>query len=314
MSGQAADVSSTLEYSLDKWRMDHIPWALCVCLAGLAIVLHLHAGADRTSGAALAIVYLALLGLAFAGWAATTLIRRSGLPELASFPIELLIYVVVAGVIGLIGAAAARSPTGGTMLWTKLVNPPFPVFGWMLLYLGIGWIAVALYLHLWPARPTIRVTQEGIAYHRTWLRDVFIPWPEVHGVGHLEIPNALGPAIKNPNAIAVVVKQDFYEQHIAPKKSSFAPPGSEFMFQPKGTMIQMVLTNPELIVAVDDFRAPIQARWHAYRDRPQTTAPTSIAPPVIYGLWSIDGTRWQAVKFAAPLIALVAVILHASAM
>jgi hypothetical protein len=33
-----------------------------------------------------------------------------------------------------------------------LVNPPTNVFGWMLIYLGSGWITYALFRHFYPKR------------------------------------------------------------------------------------------------------------------------------------------------------------------
>lgn len=76
MSPPTADVSASVGYSVDKWQMDRVPWAMWFCVGGLAISLH--AESRGVPGAALAFVYLALLALAFAGWASTTLIERSG--------------------------------------------------------------------------------------------------------------------------------------------------------------------------------------------------------------------------------------------
>jgi len=36
-------------------------------------------------------------------------------------------------------------------------------------------------------------------------------------------------------------------------------------------------------------------------------------PSIVYGRWSVEGTWWQAVKFLTPLVAMVAVVLHATA-
>ena len=97
MDQSAADVSQTVEYSMDKWLIDRVPWALWGCVAGLAIALH--AESRGVNGAAVAVVYLALLGLAGAGFALTTLIERSGISFILELPIHLLIFIVVAFVI-----------------------------------------------------------------------------------------------------------------------------------------------------------------------------------------------------------------------
>ena len=56
MIKSVADVSVTVEYSMDKWLMDRVPWALWFCLAGLAVILH--TDSRGVNGAALAGVYL----------------------------------------------------------------------------------------------------------------------------------------------------------------------------------------------------------------------------------------------------------------
>jgi hypothetical protein len=310
MDKPAVDVSATVEYSTDKWRMDRVPWAMWFCVAGLAVVLH--AGSRGVNGAVLAGVYLALLGLAFAGWAATTLIERSDYPFYVVLPIVLLIALLVAATIAVFGSVGGH-PGIGRSWWSRLVDPPLHVFGWMLIYLGGGWVIYSLLRHFHPARPIVMLSPAGISFHRSWLRDLFIPWPEIQGVGHLETSNPGSPPSTNPNAIMVEIGQDFYERVIAPKRSFPAPPGSEHMFRPKGEMMQMVLNNPELVVDPEDFRMPIEARWKAFRDQ-STSVPVSngqSGTSVVYGRWSIDGTWWQAIRFVAPLVGIAVIVLHA---
>jgi hypothetical protein len=311
MNPSAAEVSATVEYSLDKWQMDRIPWALWFCVAGLVICLHV--GGRGGSGAALAFFYLALLGLAFAGWAGTQLIERSGYPWYAIIPISILIAIIIAAFISIFGSDRGY-PSYGRLWWSQLVHPPLNVFGWMLIYLGGGWIAFAIYRHFYPGRPVVRLTPAGLSFHRSWLRDVFIPWPDVQGAGPLEVANPGGALTIYPHTFAVSVTADFYERHIAPKRSALSPPGSETMFRAKGSMMQMVLTSPELIVEFDDYRGPVEARWKAYRD--QATA--AHAPgftsgtPLVFGRWSIDGSWWQSIMFLAPLLGMAAVVMHAN--
>jgi hypothetical protein len=110
------------------------------------------------------------------------------------------------------------------------------------------------------------------------------------------------------------VTNDFYVRNIAPKRSFLAPPGSELMFRPKGPTMQVVLTSPELVVAPEDFRAPIEARWRAFRDRPGSAPQAGEPPgkPIALGTWSFDGSWWQVIRFLAPLVAAAGVVLHAS--
>ena len=141
MTQSAADLSTAVHYSTDRWQMDRVPWAMWFCVAGLAICLHTES--RGVPGAALALVYLALLALAFAGWAGTSLIERSGYPWYVVVPLVIVIVVVVAGFISLFGSSRGY-PAYGRLWWSQLVHPPLNVFGWMLLYLGGGWIAFAL--------------------------------------------------------------------------------------------------------------------------------------------------------------------------
>lgn len=230
MSEPSADVSATVGYTMDKWRMDRLPWAMWACVAGLAVALH--AESRGQNGAVLAVVYLALLGLAFAGYALTTLIGRSGLPLLLELLIGVLVLIIVAGVIGvisvLVGGPSGRSSYVGTvrsLYWSHLVNPSLNVFGWMMLYLGLGWIAFSSYRHFYSDRAVVSMSSAGIHFHRPWLKGLFIPWQEVRGVGHLVVPGISGVPYVSPYAAAVTVGQDFYEQHIAAKRSFFSPPG-----------------------------------------------------------------------------------------
>jgi len=313
MSEPSADVSATVEYTMDKWRMDRVPWAMWACVAGLAIALH--AESRGQNGAVLAAVYLALLGLAFAGYALTTLIGRSGLPLLLELLIGALVLIIVSALIGgislMAGGSSGRSSYVGTMhslYWSHLVNPSLNVFGWMLLYLGLGWIAFSSYRHFHADRAVVSMSAAGIRFHRPWLKGLFIPWQEVRGVGHLELPGMSGVPYVSPYAAAVTVGQDFYEQHIAPKRSVLAPPGSEAMFRPKGEMMQVVLNSADMTVKPDDFLGPAEARWKAFRDR----AGSSSQPggTIVYGRWSVNGSAWQAVQFVAPLVGLAVVMLY----
>lgn len=310
MSDRSEDVSSPVEYRRDKWLLDRVPWALWFCVAGLAIVLH--AGDRGRNGAALAFVYLALLGLTFVGWAATALIDRSA-PFVVALILGVAILALVVAVIMLVAGTVGRTWPYGWHLWSGLVHPPLNVFGWMLIYLGCGFVAYALLRHYYPERPIVRLSQSGVSFHRPWLRGLFIPWQDIQAVGDLDISRPGGPPATYPGATAVVVTNDFYARNIAPKRSFLAPPGAEAMFQPKGATMQVVLSSPELVVAPADFRAPIEARWRAFRDRP-VSAPQASGPtgnPIALGTWSFDGSWRQVILFLAPLVAAAGVVLHA---
>jgi hypothetical protein len=311
MSEPAPDVSATVEYTMDSWRMNRVPWALWACAGGLAVVLYTGWSPKSRNAPALAFLYIALLGLAFAGWGLTTLYERSMGSFFKALPVVLLIAFVVVAIIGIFGTVG-RTHGPGRMWWSQLVNPPFDVFGWMLMYLGAGWIAVAIYRHRVPGRPIVELTPAGVMYHRPWLRDVFIPWQQVLSVGHLKV-ESIASVLTNPKAIAVTVTTDFHAQHIAPKLSFFAPPGSEGLFVPIGGKMQFLLNSRDVAVGPERYRVPVEARWKAFRDRPMAVPQIGGPPPrrIVYGRWSFQGSWRQTAWFVAPLIAIVAMALHA---
>ncbi len=308
MTKPAADISATVDYSLDKWQMDRLPLGLWFLVGGLAICLH---SGSQANEAALAVVYLALLGLAFAGWAATSLIERSGYPFYVVLPLVFLIAFLAVCVIAAFGVLG-NYHAPGRLWWSQLVNPPVSAFGWMLIYLGAGWIVFVLLRHFYPSRPIIRLSPIGLSFHRSWLPDLLVPWQEVKGVGPLRWPSVHGGPVSYAKAIAISVTQDFYEREMAPKRSILSPPGSERMFVPDGSLMQMVLTSPDLLVTSEDLRAPIEARWKEFRERPAAVLSPSAATSVVFGRWSMDGSWWQISMLALPLLAAIAVVLLAT--
>lgn len=127
-------------------------------------------------------------------------------------------------------------------------------------------------------------------------------------MGHLEVPSISGAPFVTPHSAAVMVGQEFYERHIASKRSFFAPPGAEAMFWPKGEMMQVVLNSADMTVKPENFLVPAEARWKAFQDQPGSSS--QHGGTIVYGRWSIDGSRWQAVQFLAPLVGVAVVMLY----
>lgn len=301
-----ADVSATVDYSTDKWLLDRIPWAMWFVVGGMAFVLN--AKGSVLSGALSAFVYLGLLGIAFAGWAITTTADRSTSfwPSLA---IGIAIAVAVALIIALVAGVGRTSAIRGTLWWGQLVDPPPHVFGWMLTHLGIAYIAYAVFRHHHPGRPVVRLTPIGVTINRSWLRALLVPWQNIRRVGYLDAPRPGEPSYRNTNAAVIEVSRAYYDEHVAPKRRLLAPPGSEAMFQPGNDGVQIVLSSTDVDVAVEDYLAPLEARWTAYRHGP-SAPPGGQGPPVVHGRWSRDGSSWQLFRFTAPVAGLAAVILH----
>jgi hypothetical protein len=311
------DLALTVDYSTDSWFMNRVPWAMWACVAGAALALH--AESRGLNGALMAVVYLLLLALVFAGFALTTLLSRSTLSSLTDFVVGTAIYlfvvVVVAATVAALGGALGHAPYSRSLMWSALIDPPTNVSGWMLLYLGLIWIAYAVFRHARPGRPVVRLTTDGIGYHRLWLRNVFIPWREVHAIGSLDISDTHGFAASNPNVAVVAVTQEFFARDIAQKRSFFEPPGSEFMFRSKDGLVQMALNCSEVAVKPEDYWIPMEARWLAFRNAPPVPpaeAPVGSGPNIVHGRWSINGTFRQAIQFLAPAICMAIVLVHAT--
>jgi len=73
-------------------------------------------------------------------------------------------------------------------------------------------------------------------------------------------------------------------------------------------MMQVVLNSADMTVKPEDFLGPAEARWKAFRDQPKPSSHDGGA--IVYGRWSIDGSPWQAVRFFAPLIGMIVVMLY----
>jgi hypothetical protein len=299
MDPGTADVFQTVEYRRDKRTMDTIPKALLLCFLGLVLALYLD---PAPSGR------IMLLAFVFMLFVAAVLIAVRLIWEGRNIAVRLLaaafiILVLVALFWDRPGALLTPSGPRGPR------NVPPGVWGWILTYGAIGWIASVLYRHFIPPRPILMLSPAGLSFHAPWLKDLLIPWREIQGVDGLEIVQASGAVSRDDNATAVLVSQAFYDRSIAARRSSVLP--SPRIFFPKGPSMQMLLPHPWFAVDPEDIRAPVAARWNAFRDEPSTDAGPSPDGRRVYGAWSIDGSRRQAIRFLVPLIGIVAVLIHA---
>lgn len=310
MNEPADDVSRSVHFSTDTWLIGKVPWALWVCFVGLVIALHAF---DRgANGAGLALVYLAALGVLFVGWAAIEKIERSNISFVLVLALGMVgIVVVIIAVGAVVGLVGGKIGSGSRPWYSRLVNPPLHVFGWMLIYLGGLWITYALYRHIHPARPILALSPSGITYHRSWLKDLFIPWHDIQDVGVIDVKNGWGQS--RPYSVFLVVRLAVFERQIAPRLGVLAPPGAKSMFTPHGEAMHVVLSTSELVVDLKVMQASIEARWKAFRDR-RSSVPSvigSVGPYVVYGRWSLDGSKRQVAYFVAPLVAIIAALAHA---
>lgn len=300
MNAGPADVFQIVEYRRDKWAMEKVPLALLLCLLGLTSILYRDSPPGSTT---LMAVVLMLLVAAVAFLSALWLMleaRNVAIRALATAIVA--IFILAAVLLHGPGVLQPGRPTPN--------DAEARVAGWMLVYGAIGWIAWALYRHVFPPKPLLMLSPAGVSYHLSWLRDLLIPWHEIRDVGALERTDASGVVHRAEALTVVLVPKSFYDRHIEPRLSSIlGPPG---IFHPKGQSMQIVLHYDWFSVDPKHIREPVEARWKAFRHEPPTdTKPVSEARQV-YGRWSIDGSRWQAIKFLVPFIGIIAVLVHSA--
>jgi hypothetical protein len=89
------------------------------------------------------------------------------------------------------------------------------------------------------------------------------------------------------------------------------PPGWDALFVPKGALVQILMPYQWFCIDPKHIREPVEARWQAFRGvRPSPPSAGDPIPqtPRVYGVWSIDGSLWQAITFLVPLIGIVAIL------
>jgi hypothetical protein len=210
---------------------------------------------------------------------------------------------------------------------------------------GIGWIAFALYRRSNPGRTLFVLSPAGILYPIYRAKAALIPWHEIENVDTIDIATRnwaaiysyLAPKLRYRDVTVVLVSRRFYDSHFFSDslRFRFGPPWETF-FIPKGSSVQIALHHQPLTVEPRVLRGAVEARWHAFRDRPPGSAslPTqhgkSIEPPgttVLMvsavgqndtaarpGRTTIGGTAprrmstWQAVKLIVPSIGIAIVL------
>ncbi|MGE0285034.1 MAG: hypothetical protein AB7I42_02260 [Bradyrhizobium sp.] len=299
----AADVLQTVEYSRDKWNMERVPRALVFCFVGMVFVLYID---PRPLGPGFLRAFVVLLIMAAIGAAISFLYAL--IVENRSVAIRLCAAGIALAAVTMLywnnpaGLFHVRYPKGPDVA-------PY-LFGWIIITGAIGWIAFALYRHLNPARPILKLSPAGIHYSVSGLRDLLIPWHEVQGVNGLEIPGGDRPPHLFPDITVILISNEFYQRHILVKRGYFETGGWRALFRPKGALMQMVLHHELFSIEPGQIREPVRLRWQAFRNGTSSqweNAPISQERQV-YGTWSIDGSPWQAIKFLVPLLGIVAVL------
>jgi hypothetical protein len=316
MHREMADILQTVEYSRDKWRMERVPRALLACLLGV-VLIRLD---PNPPGHAFLLAFVFMFVVAAVLLLTSVLFHQ--IIEGRSAAARLLALVVAAGIVVVYWDRLGDLLTPNYPRYPS--NVPASIVGWMVVFGAFGWLAFALYRHVRPPRPFIRLSPAGISYDTPMIKNLLIPWHEVQDVGAVERTGINGLPLRLQDLTAVAVSQPFYEEHILARRGFMSGPNSSwnavFIPKPDGSWMQIVLYPRTFAVAPEDLREPVAARWKAFRDKPPLVSSDAGAKSEasqishreishkIYGTWSIDGSLWQATKFLAPLIGIVAVL------
>jgi hypothetical protein len=286
------DVFRNVEYIRDKWIMNRVPRALFGCCAGLAVVAFTD---PRPPSVVPVVMLVVMLLIGMAGMLVHVAISR--LFDAGPLWVGVGVLLVVLLAIFLVTGSSFR---------TRPSSLPPAVFGWIGVYLGVGYIAYALSRHFYyPSRPVVMLSTAGITIQTP--ATVLIPWHEIERIGPLELGRSTGFPNRFPDVTTLTLDTEFYERQILPKKRN--APNWDAMFYPEEKQTQVALPHP-LWLGIDakDIRDPVEARWKAFRDRrdvgtsvPQTKAAPPRGPTQVYGRWAADGSIWQRISFLVPL-------------
>jgi hypothetical protein len=145
----------------------------------------------------------------------------------------------------------------------------FTVYDWLMtaaaLVLGPLLTAYALLRLLVPGKPALVLSPQGLRLHLEWVKDVLIPWREVHGVDTIDITDEFrGMPVIYPGVTVILVSKAFYDRYIHVDSLFLRGPAWDNLFIPKGSMVQVALHHEVLTATAQELRAAIEARWRAF--------------------------------------------------
>lgn len=206
--------------------------------------------------------------------------------------------------------------------------------GIMVLLICGGFSLFLLYRWLTPGRPKLLLSPQGLQLH-VGGRDVLIPWREIEGVSTTDLKvrnwgrgSVLFPFITFRDCTMVKVPRRFYEKTIHVPSVFMQGPGWQGVFHPDGNSMQIALHHEQFSATAQNVRAPIEARWRAFRGRshsaaraeevsgtaddarahrPDRTAASLTGEPLRFGDAALASTPWEVVKLSVAVGAIVVI-------
>lgn len=152
----------------------------------------------------------------------------------------------------------------------------------VLLTVGPGIIALALFKRANRGKPIFVLSPMGIHYRIPWVKEFLIPWREIRGIETIDVTSS-NWSFRNPgtvtfhNVTVILVPKPFYNARIFVDSLLLRGPGWENNFIPKGDLVQVALHHELVSAEPRTLREAVEARWQAFRNQP------SPAPSVAAG-------------------------------
>jgi hypothetical protein len=143
---------------------------------------------------------------------------------------------------------------------------------------GGGMTAYEIYKIMRPSKPMLELTPRGIIIRFDMIKEMFIPWHEVHGVGSIEVSGDwLDRPVSWSNVTAVRVTKRFYDRNLHVDSNLLRGPHWHHFFIQRGDMVHVAFHEQLLPMKAEQLYAEIEARWLAFRGGKRATpapAPT----------------------------------------
>lgn len=181
---------------------------------------------------------------------------------------------------------------------------------------GICLVGLALWRRFNHGKPLFTLSPDGIDYRIPGVTALHIPWSEIRGVDTIDVEARYWsfwdfyygfqviPDRKVAtylNVTVVLVSKSIYEQRINVPSLLLYGPGWRANFIPKDSLVQVALHHDLVAVEPQPLREAIEARWIAFRDRPEACAAFGTAV-VAMGENPKAVSRWHVVANSALLI------------
>lgn len=299
-----SDVFRTIEFSRDRWRMRRVPWLLLLLLAGLSYAIYFD---PAPTPRGLLVMFL-LMAAALVGVILADLVFEAMFASDSAVVRQLAGAIVILAVAAMVLAWLTTSAGGRSRAPSE-----FP--GWLIVFISLGWIGHTLYRHFVPEKPLLGLSAQGLRYRAPGAVDVLIPWREIESVGNLAESSLVSTRPEHGPTL-FHVSQGFYDRHIYVRSLLRRGPNWDSFFLPVDGSIRILLQHEPFSAEAKDIRAPLEARWKAFRDQPTPSVPATGGRPepakdrIVVGKWTWE-SYWDLVPFLIPLAGILAVIADA---